>query len=236
MSKKKKKKGKKFTGEVTKTRVIKIFLAQGFKTADKWNAARLQKKIQNLPDLIEGAKFTDKMQKRVDRILNFLSQGQKIIVVDVEDATADDKRKQEIKNAAERETKRKIEKKAKDKSKVKAEVKKTEKKDKSKKQAKKAVAASKEKKNIDKFGSREGTIQAKINIVLTKKPKTMEMILKDAKIGNQQSGHLRNLIEAGYVIKSDKGFALVQIFVLARMQNEKDFSYWWCRFPRFPSL
>ena len=207
MSKKKKKKGKKFTGEVTKTRVVKIFLALGFKTADKWDAVRLQKKIQNLPDLIEGAKFTTKMQKRVDRILNFLSQGQKIIVVDVEDATADDKRKQEIKNAAERETKRKIEKKAKDKSKVKAEVKKTEKKDKSKKQAKKAVAASKEKKNIDKFGSQEGSDIAKVNAQLSRKPKTIKQLCDEA--GLEVAGKYYNnlnykLVKEGLVKRDGK--------------------------------
>lgn len=204
MSKKKKKKGKKFTGEVTKTRVVKIFLALGFKTADKWDVFRLQKKIQNLPDLIEGAKFTDKMQKRVDRILNFLSQGQKIIVVDVEDATADDKRKQEIKNAAERETKRKIEKKAKDKSKVKAEVKKTEKKDKSKKQAKKAKKAVEAKK---KKKSDMGPIESKVWAVLGKHPKTMDQILKDTKLENPQFGYLRRFIQADLVEKSEKGFA-----------------------------
>jgi len=145
MSKKKKKKGKKFTGEVTKTRAIKIFEALSFKTAGTWNVIRLQKKIQDLPNLIEGTKFTSKMQRRVDIIVRALGRGVKITVVDVEDATADAKRKQEIEDAAKREAKRKSEKKTKDKSKAKAKAKKTAKKNATKKQAKKAVVA-KEKK------------------------------------------------------------------------------------------
>ena len=214
MSKKKKKKGKKFTGEVTKTRVVKIFLALGFKTADKWDVFRLQKKIQNLPDLIEGAEFTDKMQKRVDRILNFLSQGQKIIVVDVEDATADDKRKQEIKNAAERETKRKIEKKAKDKSKVKTKAKKADKKDERKRQAKKAVA-SKEKK--------PGIIMSVLEFIKSGQPISEKQILTKLKQRfpdkNPESmertipqipGHLRKHKDIDIIGKNDKGQYIIK--------------------------
>ncbi len=145
MSKKKKKKGKKFTGEVTKTRAVKIFEVLGFKTANKWDVARLQKKIQNLPDLIEGAKFSSKMQRRVDIITRALGRGTKITIVDVEDATADDKRKKEIEDAAKREETRKKTKKAEVVKKEKGASKKAAKKDKAKTQAKKAVAA-KEKK------------------------------------------------------------------------------------------
>ncbi|HUU86362.1 MAG TPA: hypothetical protein VMX17_01245 [Candidatus Glassbacteria bacterium] len=61
----------------------------------------------------------------------------------------------------------------------------------------------------DKFGSRKGSIASKINAVLTKQPKTMEQLQKDADVENQQNGHLKKLIEAGYAKKVDgKGYAL----------------------------
>lgn len=204
------KKKEKFSGQVTVTRAIKIFEALGFKTAKQWDRPRLQKKInKGFPEQAEGTKLDRKMQKRVNEILRALKQGRKIIVVDVADAAADAKREQEVKDAGKREVARKADKKVKDGKKEKAEVKKTAKKVVAKKQAKKAVAVAKEKKGVSKFGSRSGTIKASIDSVLTKKPKTMEQLLKDAKVDNQQNGHLKNLIEAGYVVKSDKGFALV---------------------------
>jgi len=215
MSKKKKKKGKKFTGEVTKTRAVKIFEALNFKTASGWNVTRLQKKIQDLPDLIEGAKFTSKMQRRVDIIVRALGRGMKITVVDVEDATADAKRKREIEDAAKREAKRKSEKKAKDKSKAKAEDKKAAKKDTSKKQAKKAVTAEKKKSNKDLWGFRQGTFRAKVNTFLreTKKPVSLSQTIKQAKkVGasgkGPWGGYLDSLVEAGH-LKKDKDGAYI---------------------------
>ena len=210
MSSKKSKSKEKFSGSITKTRAIKIFEALGFKTACNWDAARLQKKIENLPNLVEGAKLDDKTQKRINVVLKALKDGRKVAVVDVEDAAADKKRGKAVEDAAQRESGRKAEKKAKDR---KVEVKEDDKPDakpKTKKKTKKVVTtASKEKKDVDKFGARPGSIKAAINAVLTKKPKTMEQLLKDAKVANPQSGHLKNLIEAGHVKKSDKGFALV---------------------------
>jgi len=145
MSKKKKKKGKKFTGEVTKTRAIRIFEALGFKTAGTWDVIRLQKKIRNLPNLVEGANFTSKMQRKVDVILRALEREQKITVVDIEDAEAAKGREKDVEAARKREVVRKAEKKAKDKSKTKTEEKEAAKKEDTKKKAKKAVAT-KEKK------------------------------------------------------------------------------------------
>ncbi len=162
------KKKEKFSGKVTVIRAVKIFEALGFKTANKWDRSRLEKKIQNLPDLTEGAKLDQKMQKRVNEILRALKQGRKIIVVDVADATADAKREQELKDAEKREAKRKAEKKAKDKKKAKVEVEKTAKKAAVKKQAKKAVAA-KEKK--------PGVIMSVLEFIKSRQPISEKQIL-----------------------------------------------------------
>jgi len=204
-------KKKQFSGQVTKTRAIKIFEALGFKTAGKWDVAKLQRKLLKLDTLIEGTDLDKKNLKKVNEILSAQAKGRKVIVVDVEDVAAGKQREKEVKDAAAREVKRKADQKTKAKAKEKAETKKTAKKAKAKKTTKKAVAASDKKKKpgIDKFGGRTGTIKAKINAVLTKKPKTMQQLLKDAKVENQQSGHLKNLIEEGYVVKIGKGYALV---------------------------
>jgi len=139
-------KKKQFSGQVTKTRAIKIFEALGFKTAGKWDVAKLQKKLLKLDTLIEGTDLDKKNLKKVNEILSAQAKLRKVIVVDVEDVAAGKQREKEVKDAAAREVKRKAEQKTKAKVKEKAETKKTAKKAKAKKTAKKAVAASDKKK------------------------------------------------------------------------------------------
>ena len=202
-------KKEKFSGSITKTRAIKIFEALGFKTASQWDAGRLQKKIVKLPELVEGAALDDKTQKRINVVLKALGQGREVTVVDVDDATADKKRGKDVDDAAKRETERKVEKKDKDKKKVKKEEKKTVKKEKAKKQAKKAVAAGKEKKGLDKFGSRKDSNGAKINAALGKKPKKMKQLMDDTGLESSFYNHLNKLVEAGHAKKSEKGYSIV---------------------------
>jgi len=64
----------------------------------------------------------------------------------------------------------------------------------------------KERRGTDKFGSRLGSNKAKINAVLSKEPKSMKTLLKEAGLSNTQYGHLKSLIEKGFVEKTDKGF------------------------------
>ena len=212
MSSKKSKSKEKFSGSITKTRAIKIFEALGFKTACNWDAARLQKKIENLPNLVEGAKLDDKTQKRINVVLKALKDGRKVAVVDVEDAVADKKRGKAVEDAAQRESERKAEKKAKGKTKVKEDdkpVAKAKTKKKTKKKAKKAVVSTKEKKDVDKFGSRKGSDAAKVNAALGKKPKKMKQLMADAGLESSFYNHLNKLVEAGHVVKSDEGYAIV---------------------------
>ncbi len=58
----------------------------------------------------------------------------------------------------------------------------------------------------DKWGYHTGSNKAKINAVLSNKPKTMKTLLKEAGLSNAQYGHLNRLIEKGFVEKTDKGF------------------------------
>jgi len=47
-----------------------------------------------------------------------------------------------------------------------------------------------------------------INLVLSKKPKKMSQLVKEAKAVGTYYGHLSKLIEAGHVKKIDKGYSL----------------------------
>jgi len=219
--------------EITKSRAVKIFEDIGFQTANKWDSIRLQKKLMNLESLVEGTKLSAKGKKRVDEILQARSDGKEVVVTTAEEKVADAKAGKAVQDALKRETERKVNRKKKskkEKEKVDVEENKSESKSggkmsKSKKTAKKKIekstksksktAAAKSKKEdakdikLDKFGSRVGTIQAKINSALTKKPKTMGQLLEISGVKNQQNGHLKNLINAGFVKKTEKGYTLL---------------------------
>jgi len=99
-------------GTITKIRAIKIFEALGFKTADKWDVTRLQKKLGNLNMLIEGTELDEKNQKKVNEILRAQKNGLKVTVIDVENAERDRQQEREIRDALERGRERTAEKKA----------------------------------------------------------------------------------------------------------------------------
>ena len=64
------------------------------------------------------------------------------------------------------------------------------------------IAKSK-KSHTDKFGTRIGTIHAKMNAVITRKPKTYKQILADAKIeppeGTHYRKHLKKMCASGHI-------------------------------------
>jgi hypothetical protein len=182
-----------------------IYKALGYKTADNWSAAQLTKKLPKLDTLIEGTELDKKNLKKVNEILRAQAKGRKVIVVDMDDVAADKKRGQSVKAAAKRETKRKAEKKEKTAKKEKTSAKK---KVKAKKDAKKQTKRIAEKVDLDKFGSKKGSTNAKINACLSKKPKKMSQLVKEAKISGTCYTHLSSLIKDRVVKKSDKGYAL----------------------------
>jgi len=58
----------------------------------------------------------------------------------------------------------------------------------------------------DRFGSRLGSNQAKINAVLSTEPKTMKRLMEEAGLSSTYYSHLKSLIEKGLIEKGDKGF------------------------------
>lgn len=81
---------------------------------------------------------------------------------------------------------------------------------KSKKNVAKKSLKRKEKKTIetDKFGNRVGSNRAKFNAVLSKKPKKMAELVKEAKLSGTFYEHVNTLIDAGHVEKTDKKYKL----------------------------
>lgn len=196
---------KQFSGKVSLTRARMIYEALGFKTAGNWSAAQLQKKLLKLDTLVEGTELDKKNLKKVNEILRHQAKDRKVIVIDVDDAAADKSRSQAVKNAAKREVKRKAEKKVKTAKKEKTSAKK---KVKAKKVAKKTAKRIAEKVDLDKYGSKKGSTNAKVNAVLSRKPKKMSQLVKESKISGTCYSHLSNLIKDRVVKKSDKGYAL----------------------------
>ena len=132
---------KQFSGEVSLTRARMIYKALGFQTAGNWSAASLQKKLEKLDTLIEGADLDKKNLKKVNEILSAQAKGRKVLVVDIDDVAADKKREQDVDDAKKRESQRRVEKKEKTATKEKASVKKKVEGERTAKKAKAAVAA-----------------------------------------------------------------------------------------------
>ncbi len=60
----------------------------------------------------------------------------------------------------------------------------------------------------DRFGARLGSKVARVNAALSTKPQTMQELMGKAGVEDTCYGQMRKLIEAGAVVKSDKGYAL----------------------------
>ena len=81
---------------------------------------------------------------------------------------------------------------------------------KSKKKVAKKTVKKTAKKTVetDKFGSRVGSNKARFNAVLSKKPKKMAELVKEAKLSGTFYEHVNTLIDAGHVEKTDKKYKL----------------------------
>jgi chromatin remodeling complex protein RSC6 len=195
-----------------------IFESLGFKTANGWDVPRLQRKLAKLESLVEGSELDDKTQKRVNGILGAQGNGQRVVIVDSDAETANKRAQKEVDESAERERTRKEEKKEKT---VKKEKRAANTKEKKAAADKKRAAATKDKKakktaerkakstvKVDKFGSREGSNNARINAVLSRKQKKMSELVQEAGISGTCYDHLKKLIADGKVVKGEKGFKL----------------------------
>lgn len=216
---------------ISRNRAIKIFETLGFKTANKWDNARLQKNVGKLTTLIEGADLDDKTQKRVNAILRAQEDGVKV-TVDSENPAADKQAEKDVKAAAKREVNRKAEKKSKaektteKQEKIKKDAEKSEKKSgkKTVKKATKTVEKSKNKsgkktaKKTEKKDKKPGVIMSVLEFVKTHGPvseKKIHSLLKkrfpDRDSGSMGRsipkipGHLRSTKNMDVIGKDDKG-------------------------------
>lgn len=157
-------------GTVTKNRAIKIFEALGFKTANKWDTARLQKKLIKLEMLVEGAELDKKNQKRVNEILRAQKKGRKVTVIDVENAAANKQRERDVEEARKREKQRKTEKGKQSVKKEKVEV---------EKKLKKTAAAKKQEKRIaeKKESAKPGLMMSMYEFIQMHQPISTKKIL-----------------------------------------------------------
>ena len=73
--------------KIKKENAIRLFQALGFKTASKWDSAKLKIKLNNLPDLVEeGFELEDeKMNIRLGKVLCAIEAGNKIVVLSKDD-------------------------------------------------------------------------------------------------------------------------------------------------------
>lgn len=164
------KKEKESSGTVSRNRAIKIFEALGFKTASQWDAARLQKKLVKLDTLVEGAVLDKKTQKRVNEILRAQKRGRKVTVVDTEDAAADKKRGQAVKDSQKRTANAKAEKKVKAEKKEKSAAKKKTKDVEATKKQEKRIAEKKE-------SGKPGLMMSMYEFIQTHQPISAKKIL-----------------------------------------------------------
>jgi len=179
----KKKTSTKLIESIENLQAIEIFEALGFKTANKWTAARLESKLKNLKSLAEGTEVSSEIQKMINSILKTQKADKVVKVIDVENAAEDKKLEKEVKAAGKR-----------------AKTKKEEKKSKGKKEKK--VKVKKEKKE------KTETIKSKLFAALRKKPKTHQQLIKEIGSEKPQSGYLNLFVKQGLAIKSDKGYSL----------------------------
>lgn len=173
--------------KVDRKQLVDIFQEVGWHNAPSWanDDEKVLTKIRALPRNVDPEnKIEDKaLQAVLDEILEALKKDENAEF----EITGEFQKPEKIK-APKPEKEEKVEK---TKSK----------KDKGEKKGKKDAA------ERDKFGARLGTRAATINALMTKKPQTVAEITKASKCKAVYS-HLRYLEEKGFVVKSDKGFAL----------------------------
>lgn len=204
-----------FSGKITKTRAIKIFEALGFKTACKWNAKKLEGKIESIRRLAEGAELEPKMQKWVNAIIKALKDGRKVSVIDIEDVEDAKLRDRAIKDAEKRAVERKSEDVDKKVKKAKRTERKAAKKEKAEKQAKEAVVAGKEKKKRVRTGITKLTTKMLQNGPVLEKDIVAKIVKKfpdvqEKTIKSSVGWIIWSLKKAGKIRKKDKKYKMVK--------------------------
>lgn len=205
--------------KLNRTSAIELFIELGFKTANKWDDARIQQKLDKIGDAVdestpvesEGAKTT------LAGVLEALKAGKKITLETEKsakqeksakkaDAPAEEPAKSKKDKAPkEAEAPAKPEKKGKEEAKPAAKA--------EKKPAKKEAPAkgAKAEKAVDALGSRLGSQAATINTAMSKKWQTLEEVATAS--GFEVSRikiHVRYMVSKGLFEQSDKGIRLAK--------------------------
>lgn len=171
--------------EMTRKDAIAMFNAVGFKTASKWDNAVLQKKLNNLGKMMDPdveMKLDSDMDVTVKKIIKTVANGGNIVLLEAKETKKAAAAVHE-KNSKGGETAKKKEKKE-----------------------KKAPAVKKER---DKWGSYPGSQAADINAVIDKKLLTIEEISKQSKSAvGRVRGHLRSLLQKGFIEKKDDKYRI----------------------------
>lgn len=174
--------------KITRTAAVALFVALGFKLADKWDNDRLSSKLskvhENVGDDDINAIADEAVKKDAKAVVTALNAKEAVEIIDDAKAEKPAKEGKGEKADADSNTGAKDEKPAK-----------SEKKDKAPKAAKSDVKR-------DKFGNREGSQAAQINAQLAKKWTGEDDIAKGAGTNVARvRGHLKWLIGEGYAEK-----------------------------------
>jgi len=189
--------------KVTREKVIAVLVGIGFKTAGKWSKDKLQKKVNLLHTIVDEDTTTndDALDELLDEIISNddveVVRGKKKAKKKAEAEPEVEKEEEE----AEKKVDRATGKKKKDKSSTKEQPKKRVNNKMSK------TDSVKEEVSCDKFGSKLDSDNAKVNIALSKKGKTVRQLTKKAgvELKSKYYAHLDRLIEAGHITQDEDG-------------------------------
>lgn len=208
--------------DVTRSEAIGLLVSMDFETAEKWKDARILAKLERLGDLVdepEQKQPADKANKALlKKILAAIESEDGLFVV------ADAVEEKPAKKAAKPAKKEKVveeeddDEEESDDDEEETDEEEDEEEDeapkKKAKPAKKAKAdkpakAKKELVEKDAFNCRVGSQAADINAEISEDPATVEEIAKATKLPNTRiTGHLRAMIDRGFVEKTDEGYVV----------------------------
>lgn len=184
---------------ITRTAAIAVFAALGFKTADKWNTARLNEKVAKIADNVtdkEVEAIEDKeIKSTVMDVIDDLKAGKTVTVT--EDEPAKSEAKSEEKPAAKADEKpakeEKPSKPAKEEKPAKSEKPKADK-----------PKAKKEEPAKDKFGNRVGSQAADINAAIGTGWATEEEVCKATKLKPARVQNHFRYLESKKLLETDE--------------------------------
>ena len=179
--------------------IVEMLVAIGYKNAVKYDDAKLVERLEKLADKVPD-EVPEEYQDLLDRVVaadSFEFAGDE---ESDDDLVPIDKASKPAK-AASKAKAGKDAKKAKSKASEAA---------KPAKKADKPAKAKKEPVVRDEFGAREGTGTSKINAVLSKKPKTVKMIVAESGVEpvSRVRSHLYSLTKAGILVNGENGYSL----------------------------